>query len=418
MSTTEIINTEANRVLASGELGKSRTYSRLFEYLIQAGLNNRSPKEIEVAIDVFGKDESFDVSKDATVRVYIHKLRKKLADFYAKNPDTRDYRLIIPNGQYRIQLQGSGQETGVVSSPAAPARLRDILISLVVLLLGINVYLLADNRGATQSEAVRPSNTLTHPLWSPFIDDDLPITIILGDYYIFGELDHAGEVSRMIRNFSVNSAADFETLLMQFPEESAHYVDMNLSYLPTGSAFALREIIPLLSATGKPLHISLMSELNINSIKAGHIIYIGYISALQKLEDFVFSASRLAVGDTYDELFDRDTGESYISEAGIAYNETRNYRDYGLISSFPGPAGNRMLVIAGARDTGLMHVAHAMATHQSLTELEQVINSMEPGKTPAFEALYEVTGVNRTSLDGRLVFSSLLDPGQIWSGRQ
>ena len=66
------------RIRSSGVLGRSHLTQRLFDFLVGCSLSGRAPKEIEVAIDVFGKDARFDVSQDAMVRVYIHKLRRKL----------------------------------------------------------------------------------------------------------------------------------------------------------------------------------------------------------------------------------------------------------------------------------------------------------------------------------------------------
>ena len=72
---------ETARVQASGVLGEARL-RKLFDYLAGRAVAGLSAKEIEIAVDVFGKDANFDVSQDALVRVYIHKLRKLLEEFY------------------------------------------------------------------------------------------------------------------------------------------------------------------------------------------------------------------------------------------------------------------------------------------------------------------------------------------------
>jgi len=67
-----------NRIKASGVLGRSKNYSALLQYLVQCSLDGKSPKEIELAVEVLGRAEDFDVSADSAVRVYVHQLRKKL----------------------------------------------------------------------------------------------------------------------------------------------------------------------------------------------------------------------------------------------------------------------------------------------------------------------------------------------------
>ena len=62
-------------------LGKPGPLSRLFDYLLTRSLEGEAPKETEIALQVFGKSAGFDVSQDAVVRVYVHKLRRRLEEF-------------------------------------------------------------------------------------------------------------------------------------------------------------------------------------------------------------------------------------------------------------------------------------------------------------------------------------------------
>ncbi len=100
----ELLRQEAERVQSSGALGEARL-RRLFDYLVTHSLAGQSPKEIAIAIDVFGKGADFDSSQDALVRVYIHKLRKALDEFYASVDGTaKEAALHIPRGEYRLKL--------------------------------------------------------------------------------------------------------------------------------------------------------------------------------------------------------------------------------------------------------------------------------------------------------------------------
>jgi hypothetical protein len=139
------------------------------------------------------------------------------------------------------------------------------------------------------------------------------------------------------------------------------------------------------------------------------VIYVGYISALDKLLDFVFTSSGLALGETFDELLNIGTGESYISGAGIPRDGPQNYTDYGLLSTFPGPGGNQLMIVAGTRDAGLMHTAQAATTLANVEALEASQPDTLADGSIAFEALYKVTGFDRVSLDAMLVYTGTLD---------
>ena len=80
--------------------------------------------------------------------------------------------------------------------------------------------------------------------------------------------------------------------MMYDPDLLARYMDLDLTYLPRGSASrAARRAARALYTSSKPVRVVSMSELNVADLKSNHVVYIGYISALDKLEDFVFASS-------------------------------------------------------------------------------------------------------------------------------
>jgi hypothetical protein len=202
---------------------------------------------------------------------------------------------------------------------------------------------------------------------------------------------------------------------MYDPEAAERYMDLDLTYLPRGAASALRDLLRVLYRSDKTVRVISMSELNVADVKTSHIVYVGYISGLDKLLDFVFASSQLAVGETFDELIVRDNNVAYTSEAGIP-SEHGNYRDYGLFSTFPDPGGNQLFIVAGMRDPGLMQTAQELSEPMHLSVVEQAAAARSPGGPPAVELLFEVTGNDRTNLDAMIVHSSALDYGKIWGG--
>jgi hypothetical protein len=248
-------------------------------------------------------------------------------------------------------------------------------------------------------------------LWAPLLADDRPVEIVLGDYYIFGERD-AGAIapSRLVRDFDVNSRQDLEQRIKAQPALAARYEDMGLGYLPTSSAPALREVLAVLQAAGKRVHVGLASEFSPAAFKASHVVYIGYLSGLGMLQDVVFAGARFEVGASYDELIDTVGGKAYVSEAGSLLKDSERYHDYAYVSGFSGPSGTRHLIIAGMRDTALLQAAEMLVDPRRIEEL-----ASHPGAAHDFEALYEVYGVNRTNIEARLLATAPRDSAAIWS---
>ena len=385
---------EARRLRDSAALGKPGPLLRLFDFLL-ARSSGVSPKEIEIAVAVFDKKLDFDVAQDALVRVYVHKLRRRLDEHYLRNPG--DARIVVPKGEYRLVLEQT-ERAAVAPAPAASvperATRRPQILAFV---LGIVVAVVAT--AFLRIETARSDAATTasaSPIWSSLLADDLPVTIVVGDYYLLGEVDRSGEVKRLVREFDINSEADFIDYLELNPGSAQQYRNLRLTYLPTGTAVALSDLSALLAGR-KPVHIKLMSELDGETLRTSHVVYIGYLSGLGMLGDIVFGASRLRVQGTYDELVDSATSRSYV--AHIPSTTEHAFVDYGYFATLRGPVGNRIIVVAGTRDAGVMQSADAATDAGSLAQLLS-----QAGKADTFESLTEVQGVDRAKLSTRPIF--------------
>lgn len=396
----------AEQLRASGSLGKPGTLSRLFDFLLERSLSGAVPKEIEIAIEVFGKSTTFDVAQDSVVRVYVHKLRRRLEEFAARTLTAQDSRIAIPKGEYRLVL-----ELPVVSVPMhveAPLHPRPRFawpLGLAAAFLAgvlITFAFLHDPR-ARELNAVRHS-----AIWGPLLDDDLPITLVVGDYFLLGEVDDTDNVHRLVREFFINSNQDFLDQLQLNPQLMRPYRNLGLTYLPAASAFSLQDLVPVLNA-GKPVQVALVSTLDPSVLKSTHIVYVGYISGMGMLGDRVFTNSRLALGGSFDELYDQQTGKTYVSTAMPNGAEGGAFRDFGYFSTFAGPNGNRVVIISGTRDNGVMHVAEAVSRRSSVEEIDS-----KAGDAESFESLYEVDGMARAGLNARLLFVSSRKDDAIW----
>ncbi len=413
MANREQLTAAAEQFRASGLLGKPGSLSRLFDYLLDRSLADEAPKEIEIALEVFGKSPSFDVSQDAVVRVYVHKLRRRLDDFYAKSGEGVPGKLVIPKGEYRIVLEAPAVATPTPTPTVTPPVQAEtprtawrwpLAALLIGLFLGAGFAWLATRGDADSSlEALRAS-----PIWAPVLEDDVPVTIVVGDYALLGETDESGSVRRLVREFFINSNSDFIEYTELDPTFVQQYRNINLSYLPTSSAFVLQDIAPILGRR-KPVNVAMMSNFDPSLLKSSHVVYVGFFSGLGVLGDPVFAASRITPGGSFDELVDHESDMAYVSTAMPQPGGDHSYRDYAYFSSFEGPAGHRVLVIAGTRDTGVRQMGEILSQADSLEVLAQ-----HAGAATQFESLYEVYGVGKTSFRAKLLFATPMRDVSAW----
>jgi hypothetical protein len=375
---------EVERVRASGVLGRSGRLRELFDFLAARGPAGVPASQADIAHEVFGQlDAGAD---DATARVYVHRLRKRLEGFYARE-GAETGRLVVPAGSYELVLEHA-------EDAAVPTRgkswQRWALPALLLLALAATFVLGRESGspgGAAEANAI----------WRPFVESERPIMVAAGDYYIFGEIDPFDpERSRLIRDFAVDSPTDLARAQEADPARYEAAEDMGLSYLPFSSAYALRSLMPVLARHPQPVAVMPASEVTSQTLRDYNVVYVGLVSGMGLLEDVTFRGSGLAVGETYDELVDARSGRRYASGEALSRASTEYYRDFGYLARFREPGGGLVAVVAGARDTGLRGLA-PLAAGELDSRLADAAES-EGG----FEAVFEITGQQGADLSSRL----------------
>ena len=389
---------EVARVRASGVLGEGGRLSELFNYLAARGYAAEAATQADIAQAVFGQTET--TIDDATVRVYIHRLRKRLEEFY-RSADEPAVRLTVPAGTYALRLVREEQEKERKPSeeaPAAQARalpLRERRWWPALVLLGFALLAGAFLLG----RALPADSSRANAFWRPFLDSERPTLIVLGDYYIYGEIDPVRpEEGRLIRDFRVDSPADLVRMQELMPDRFGNAEDVGLNYLPFSAAYGMQEIVPLLSANGRSISVLPASQLEPDMLNYFDVVYVGLFSGMHLLEDVTFRGSGFDLGESYDELIDTTANNrTYISEEARSLASPAYYRDYGYVARFRTLSGGLVAVVAGARDTGLRGVAPIIGG----AELPESLGNEAEGE--AFEALFQITGQQGADLSERLL---------------
>lgn len=410
------------RIAKSGELGRSRTYAAILDYLADHAIAGTTPKEISIAMDVLGRESNFDVGKDSIVRVHIYHLRNKLNTYYARQGQHEKYRVEIPKGQYMLAVTENRPVEQVTADTAAALEAGAPGITGKMLhrrnytpwLALFAIAMIAANLLVRPEQSTAPVNPFADSLlWQPILDDAAPVLVLVGDYYIMGEQDTAGNVLRMVREFDINSPA--ELAARQSTGAGGQYLNLDLGYAPTSVPQALADVVRVLKSDRRQVQVKMMSKLTTNDLVGNHIVYLGLLSGLRSLTDLMFAASGLALGATYDELINIDDDTLYASSSGLSVGEA-SYRDYGMVSAFPSPSGMQFVLLAGMRDEGLVNLAEEVTLPEKLEVLEQAV-ALQQNDKPAFEALYEVLGFDNTNFDAKLVYDNKLDTDVLWETR-
>lgn len=383
--------------------GRSAVFLQLFDFLVSRSGDERAPKEVEIALAVFGKDGAEGAVGDSAVRVYVHRLRKRLDDHYRGKIGPR---LHIPKGEYRILL--STQQSMPVQEAAArwsrPSlrRLAPYLWAALVL-LAANImlwWIIAPARQASDPETQLGSTGFWHPLAL-----DRPSLVVVGDSFLLADAD-GKDIKRLILDPMIRSRGDFGNYLTTHPDAFYTLYDLDLHYTPIGTTLATWNVLPVVTAlhrarNSKPTLVS-SSRLRPPMLESQDIVYVGRFSNLGLLASPLFQASRFTWNQTSGVLTDQASGKIY-HDMPLSPTEPQLRRDYGYVASLPSPSGRHMLIIAGLGDLGVESMAQLVTNAAQIGRL-----SGQRGATKAFEALYEVKSVDNVTLDRTLILARAL----------
>lgn len=383
---------EVERLRDEGVAGKSGRLRELFDYFAERGPNAESASQAEIAAAVFGQMETD--ADDATVRVYVHRLRKKLEDHYLVNPAAEgQVQLDLPAGIYALRIIAEAEPEALPPPPAGISGIGTATLLVILAIAAVSAF-------AAGAFLNKGNPTSSNAIWDPLIESNRPVLVVLGDYYLFGEIDPVfPEEGRLIRDFRVNSPEDLLRLQEADPDRYGFAEDVGLNYLPFQTSYALQSVAPLLASSGKQVEIIAASELTSDQLNSHDVVYLGLLSGMGLLEEITFAESSLRIGDSYDEIIDRESGERWVSDEARRLASPAFYRDFTYVSRFEAPGGALVTVVASERVTGLRGVG-AIVTAETLEE-----GLDESAGSNAFEALFQVTGQQGADLSDRLILA-------------
>jgi len=209
---TEAERAELQAVLKSQLFVRSPTLAHLLSYLCEKKFAGESDqiKEYSVALDVFGRRDSFDQDTDSIVRVQANRLRKRLAEYYSGEGSSHRLHITIPVGQYVPAFaEAAARETTAesASSQETPSRghwrvWRLLPASAFLILLAVLAFLGRDRlRPTTAVPSSGTGQALAPPTVGLPVGDE--IRILAGATHSY--VDRSGKLWNADSNFSGGS---------------------------------------------------------------------------------------------------------------------------------------------------------------------------------------------------------------------
>jgi tetratricopeptide (TPR) repeat protein len=119
-----LIREQLDRILKSGLFIQSRRRQRFLEYVVHETLTGRGErlKGYSIALEVFGRPDTFDPVADPIVRIEAGRLREKLRCYYDTDGWNDPVRIVLPRGTYRPHIVFRDADSlGLHTVPTQPA---------------------------------------------------------------------------------------------------------------------------------------------------------------------------------------------------------------------------------------------------------------------------------------------------------
>ena len=404
----EEINLLLQNILESNIFKDSHIYKNLLTYLVESNLNDNIPKEITIAIDIFGKDSTFNSNKDSTVRYHIHMLRKKLEQYYKNEGKDDKYRIVIPKGHYEIKYISSKTKTyAKYTHLISILRKKETII--ILLLLAINLFLvyrlflLQQSKPAIQRENMASPGD---PVWGSFLKNDYPVSIILGDDFLLDENCPEYDRYRQVRDWEIDSENDLSNFILKYPSAKLWKSEMTL--VPFGGVDNLMDILPIVLYHQSNLSIKMSSEISLEEIRNHNIIYMGELKNLRVLSQIIRKTPVRFQYDPDERLFIVDDNGDTINtflRIEAPYEQKDKYNvDYSLLIKLRGFLDENLMFIVGFGYAGRLERTKMLAHSKLRTAFIEEIKEINKYVPENFMVLFEVKSIERTGFTNEIKY--------------
>jgi hypothetical protein len=364
------------RMLASPQFARAETQRKLLDYLWRH--RDEPISEYAIAVEALGRQANFDPTTDASVRVHISRLRRKLKDYYVETGETE--LLLIPTGTHQLVLLAPNDESPVLTdaevATPSPGWVRSHALSLLVSLC-VCLFLVVVVLSVAVIHQKRIAPPKPNAFWTAFLAGDAPVKIVLPTPTFFSFRDHQTFKfrSRDINAFEdQKNDPDFQAVTSKLGP-----VELDQSYTVTWDTLAAIEIARYLDSIGQSTRVSfgLTRDSSLLALEQSNVIVLGTEHTLRPMHEYTESMnfSMFNDGERVANAHPQP-GEPAFFVRQIQGRD--RHVEPSIIALLPGRASGLKVLMLESRDTsGMVSVLTSNAGSHSVEELWRAHGSPE-----------------------------------------
>jgi hypothetical protein len=387
---------QIDKLVGSHALHGSESLCKLLRYLATHSLDHPglSPKEYQIATEVFGRQKDFDPQVDSMVRVQAGRLRAKLAEYYGAEGAEDSILVEIPKGNYVLTFHQRPPGTGrdqvgdshhtSVTPPGngQPSRKWFVAVIIVSVFLAAAVAVGMDRfltRKTAEARLTGDSSDVPvvfHVFWRRFLTGPQE------PWVIFSNAAFVGRPDLGMRYYK--HASDLRAVILD------HYTGV-------GEVLAVHALDNVFGKLHQQIRVKRGSLFSLDDAKNNDLIFIGSPSEnlalleIPNTQEFIFKqvSSGQRAGNMEIINVHPESGESKEYLATPA-NEPLT-EDYSVLALVKGLNPSRsVLILAGTTTLGTQAAVEYVCQQNSLEELLLRLSVSNSGELKPFEAVIRV----------------------------
>ncbi|MDE5420037.1 hypothetical protein L3049_18765 [Labilibaculum sp. DW002] len=371
-----------NRICSHKLFVNSPTNSSLLKYLVEKAIAKEEINEITIGSELYGIDYSENKS-NSTVRSYMYKLRNKLADYYADAGAKESLLFEISKGQCNLSFlspteyhKSRGEKGNTVTIP-----IKYIKVVSGVLLLTILSFFLV------KTIADKPNF-----VWASYFEANSDNLLVVSDQFVVGETFPDGK-ERAVLYHEVNNNNDFIKYSQQHPEKSIQLTDYTL--MSKMAPYTVNALSKWFTENDSSFDLKLESKLSYDDARNHNILFVGQYKTMNLSKSLFLKDSKVFA--TFNDGFKYNNG-SVAKVYNTRFGENQKV-EYAMVSFNPLSNGKNALYFVSNNDIGVMATVRKFTDEKWLKEFAKQL----PDESIHFNALFEVSGLQRTDVSCELV---------------
>ncbi len=288
-------------ILTSKTFSKSTTSNILLKYLVMSSLEEKNLNTTDIAMELFGSQYEPEKS-EATVRVNVYHLRKKLKKHFETEGTNNPIYLEIYRGQYGVTFKRKEKHN-------LTNKKKIQLVILGVLTLIAAFFILK-------------KQTYKDPVWNSIFKSDNETKLYLYDifgYYgptLFNKMGWH-------RDYEINSSTEFYKKIENHPDLIKQYAPGRNLYVNFLSSYSVNNLSRYFEKHNNRFNIDKFHNLSPLDLKDQNSIYLGPLRHENAFVDF-FNLKSKYVKLISKQKTDSVSGIEFFNNKDVIYNEDRN----------------------------------------------------------------------------------------------